>query len=188
MGRITGSADAQRQFNGKDTLREDEKSLSKLATSIGIEPAKLHKKHRIVLKRKMLSSMGYTLQMLKNEGKVSEYWDPLTRKKRLQWPEDLVSEILGETATLSTVLERILKDSTPADETAPSRSSSGEATAAKPKATTNLSGGTTDPMVIIIRDDDDDDDDFLDWERDIEMGKICTSLAKTVLSDEVWML
>ncbi|KAM6507018.1 hypothetical protein FALCPG4_018409 [Fusarium falciforme] len=77
MRSITGSDDAQRQFNGKfleglransskrmswtaqdrvamlkwlangrhskDTLREDEKLLSKLAVSIGIEPAKLHK-------------------------------------------------------------------------------------------------------------------------------------------------
>ncbi|KAM0415987.1 hypothetical protein ACHAPT_013042 [Fusarium lateritium] len=52
--------------HSKDTLCEDEQSLSKLAISIRIEPGKLHKKHRVILKRKMLSSMEYTLQTLKN--------------------------------------------------------------------------------------------------------------------------
>ncbi|EEU33914.1 uncharacterized protein NECHADRAFT_89044 [Fusarium vanettenii 77-13-4] len=218
MGRITGSDDAQRQFNGKfleelrtnsskrmawtaqdrvamlkwlangrhskDTLREDEKSLSNLAVSIGIEPAKLHKKHRIVLKRKMLSSMEYTLQTLKNEGKVSECWDPSTRKKRLRWPEALVSEILGETSTLSSALERILRESTPEEEVAPSGHNREETTAANPKTPTQPIAGTTEPIVI-DDDDDDDDDDFLDSEGDIEMGGITTSLAKTVLSNEV---
>lgn len=218
LGCLFRSGDAQRQFNGKfleelrtnsskrmawtaqdrvamlkwlangrhskDTLREDE-LLSKLAVSMGIEPAKRHKKHRIVLKREMLSSMEYTLQTLKTEGRVSKYWDPSTRKKRLRWPEDLVSEILGEISTLLSVLERILRDSTPEEEVAPSEHNSGEMTAAKPKAPTQPTGRTTEPIVI---DDDDDEDDFLDLEGDIEMGDITTSLAKTALSNEVWML
>ncbi|KAH7228627.1 hypothetical protein B0J15DRAFT_518368 [Fusarium solani] len=166
--------------HSKDTLREDE-LLSKLAVSMEIEPAKRHKKHRIVLKREMLSSMEYTLQTLKTEGKVSKYWDPSTRKKRLRWPEDLVSEILGEISTLLSVLERILRDSTPEEEVAPSEHNSGEMTAAKPKAPTQPTGRTTEPIVI---DDDDDEDDFLDLEGDIEMGDITTSLAKTALSNE----
>ncbi|RTE68781.1 hypothetical protein BHE90_016840 [Fusarium euwallaceae] len=194
MGRITGSDDAQRQFNGKflEDLRANsskrmawtaqDRSLCKLAISIGIEPAKLHRRHRIILKRKMLSSMEYTLQTLKNEGKVSEYWDPATRKKRLKWPDDLVSEILGETSTLSSVLERILRDLTPEEEVSPSGYSIGEMTAAKSQDTTKPTGGTTEPIVIA---DDDDEDDFLDSEGDIEMGDITTSLAKTVLSNEV---
>ncbi|RSL83900.1 hypothetical protein CEP52_016590 [Fusarium oligoseptatum] len=190
MGRITGSDDAQRQFNGKfleDLRANSSKRMAwtaqdRLAISIGIEPAKLHRRHRIILKRKMLSSMEYTLQTLKNEGKVSEYWDPATRKKRLKWPDDLVSEILGETSTLSSVLERILRDLTPEEEVSLSGYSIGEMTAAKSQDTTKPTGGTTEPIVIA---DDDDEDDFLDSEGDIEMGDITTSLAKTVLSNEM---
>ncbi|KAJ4130597.1 hypothetical protein NW754_009650 [Fusarium falciforme] len=127
----------------------------------------------------MLSSKEYTLQMVKNDGKVSEYWDPSTRKKRFRWPEGLVNEILGETSTLSSVLERILRDSTPEEEVGPSEHNSGEMTAANPKAPTQPTGRTTEPIVI---DDDEDEDDFPDSEGDIEMGDITTSLAKTTKS------
>ncbi|RSL44428.1 hypothetical protein CEP54_014685 [Fusarium duplospermum] len=137
-----------------DTIRDDQQSLSRLATSIGIARDKLHKKHRAVLKTKLLSSLTYTLTTLLAKGEVTEYWDPATNSRRLRWPDDLVSQYTGNgngTATLAATVEQV---------------DDAEATRAQ-QAT------TTDGEIF------DDDDDFIDSEGDVQMGFVEPLVAQT---------
>ncbi|EEU34483.1 uncharacterized protein NECHADRAFT_88716 [Fusarium vanettenii 77-13-4] len=66
----------------KSTICSSQMELSKVAKSIGIDPNTLQRRHRIVLKKMMISSMG-----------VSEYWDSSAKVTRLRWPVELVREL-----------------------------------------------------------------------------------------------
>ncbi|KAJ3538078.1 hypothetical protein NM208_g6061 [Fusarium decemcellulare] len=125
------------------TLRDDEASLSRLAASLCIIRDRLHKKHRAVLEKKLLSSLESTLKTLRGRGQLIEYWDPESKRKRLQWPDDLIQQYTADAAALTTT--PFQQDKT------------------KPRAFTTNDEGT--PRVI-IEINDDDDDGLADWEGD----------------------
>ncbi|KAL2669949.1 hypothetical protein Neosp_015115 [[Neocosmospora] mangrovei] len=143
-----------------DTIRDDQESLSRLATSIGIARDKLHKRHRAVLKTKLLSSLTYTLTTLLAKGEVTEYWDPATNSRRLRWPDDLVDEYKGNgSASLAATVEQV---------------DDAEATRAR-QATDKEAPNPTNVVIEIF----DDDDDFVDSEGDIQMSLVEPSVAQT---------
>ncbi|KAK2695898.1 hypothetical protein QWA68_003832 [Fusarium oxysporum] len=128
MGKITGSSDAQRKYNGvfledlvkhsnhrvywlpmdivkmakwlahgrhsQSILNTDEASLSRLASSTGIVRDQLSQAHRIVLKRKLLSSLTNTLNGLAKSGRATEFWNSETGRKELFWSNELVRDFL----------------------------------------------------------------------------------------------
>ncbi|TVY60559.1 hypothetical protein Focb16_v003465 [Fusarium oxysporum f. sp. cubense] len=128
MGKITGSNDAQRKYNGvfledlvkhsnhrvywlpmdrvkmakwlahgrhsQSILNTDEASLSRLASSTGIVRDQLSQAHRIVLKRKLLSSLTNTLNGLAKSGRATEFWNSETGRKELFWSNELVRDFL----------------------------------------------------------------------------------------------
>lgn len=148
-----------------DTIRDNEPSISRLAASIGIVRGELHKKHRTVLKTKLLSSLTNTLKTLLEKGEVTEYWDPATNKKRLRWPDDLVSEYAGNgTATLAATVEQV-----------------GDAEATRGPQATATAKDTTNVVEI----SDDDDDDFVDWEGDVQMSPVEPSQSQTDVENNV---
>ncbi|RSM05414.1 hypothetical protein CDV31_009566 [Fusarium ambrosium] len=149
-----------------DTIRDDQQSLSRLATSIGIARDNLHKKHRAVLKTKLLSSLTYTLTTLLAKGEVTEYWDPATNKRRLRWPDDLVSEYTGNgTAALAATVEQV---------------DDAEATRARQATTTDRTAADEAPKnpANVVIEIFDDDDDFVDSEGDVQMTLAEPSVAQ----------
>ncbi|RMJ19138.1 hypothetical protein CDV36_001204 [Fusarium kuroshium] len=149
-----------------DTIRDDQQSLSRLATSIGIARDNLHKKHRAVLKTKLLSSLTYTLTTLLAKGEVTEYWDPATNKRRLRWPDDLVSEYTGNgTAALAATVEQV---------------DDAEATRARQATTTDRTAADEAPknLANVVIEIFDDDDDFVDSEGDVQMTLAEPSVAQ----------
>lgn len=153
-----------------DTIRDDQQSLSRLATSIGIARDKLHKKHRAVLKTKLLSSLTHTLTTLLAKGEVTEYWDPATNSRRLRWPDDLVSEYTGNgTAALAATVEQV----DDAEATRARQATTTDSTATDKEAPKNPTN------VVIEIFDDDDDDDFVDSDGDVQMSLVEPSVAQT---------
>lgn len=48
-----------------------------------------------MLKKKLLSSLEYTIRSFLDDGRVTEYRCPDTGAKTLRWPQDLLDEVLG---------------------------------------------------------------------------------------------
>ncbi|KAM0259985.1 hypothetical protein ACHAPA_010482 [Fusarium lateritium] len=76
------------------SLRSNQESLARLASSLGIAHSLSHK-HRLVLKKKLLSSLDYTIRSFLNDGRVTEFKCLDTGAKTLRWPQDLLDEVLG---------------------------------------------------------------------------------------------
>lgn len=53
-------------------LDSDSQSLTRLAISLGLDLQKLHGDHRDIMKKKLLSSLDYTLKAFKAAGKITE--------------------------------------------------------------------------------------------------------------------
>ncbi|KAJ4130528.1 hypothetical protein NW754_009579 [Fusarium falciforme] len=146
-----------------DAIRDDKPSISRLATSIGIIRDKLHKKHRAVLKAKLLSSLTNTLKILLEKGEVTEYWDPATNKRRPRWPDDLISEYTGNgTAAMTASVEQV---------------DDAEATRARQATATGKEEPRSATSVVV--EISDDDDDFVGSEGDVQMKLVESLVAQT---------
>jgi len=80
--------------HSQSILNTDEASLSRLASSTGIVRDQLSQAHRIVLKRKLLSSLTNTLNGLAKSGRATEFWNSETGRKELFWSNELVRDFL----------------------------------------------------------------------------------------------
>ncbi|KAL5589560.1 hypothetical protein FOVSG1_011427 [Fusarium oxysporum f. sp. vasinfectum] len=185
MGKITGSSDAKRKYNGvflEDLVKHsnhraywlpmdrvkmakwlahgchcqsipntDEASLSRLASSTGIVRDQLSQAHRIVLKRKLLSSLTNTLNGLVKSGRATEFWNSGTGRKELFWSNELVRDFLeGGGAVGAESVNDVSGQDNAVREFKPSQEGNGE---------------------VIVIDDDDDDQDFMDWEGNDAPGQ-----------------
>lgn len=138
--------------HSQGTLRRDEKSLSRLAISIGLDPQKLSQKQRILMKKKLLSALEYALKTLKEKGRVTDTWDTRTKMTVINWPDKLIEEIqTGSASDMMVNLDDAMENPTQ-DEAAP-------------------------PELIVVLDDE---DDFakLDWEGDSQMSSVSSPLAE----------
>ncbi|KAL5590745.1 hypothetical protein FOBRF1_014302 [Fusarium oxysporum] len=169
MCKITGSSDAQRNYNGvflvkmakwlahgrhsQSTFNTDEASLSRLASCIGIVRDQLSRAHRIVLKRKLLSSLTNTLNGLVKSGRATEFWNSETGRKELLWANELVRDFLegGDAVGAESVNDVSGQDNAVRD--------------------VKLSQEGNSEVIVIDNDDDDDDQNFMDWEGNDAPGQ-----------------
>ncbi|SCO76151.1 uncharacterized protein FRV6_00363 [Fusarium oxysporum] len=139
--------------HSQSTLNTDEASLSRLVSSIGIVRDQLSRAHRIVLKRKLLSSLTNTPNGLVKSGRATEFWNSETGRKELFWSNELVRDFLegGGAIGAESVNDVSGQDNAVRD--------------------VKLSQEGNSEVIVIDDDDDDDDQDFMDWEGNDAPGQ-----------------
>ncbi|KAM0433230.1 hypothetical protein ACHAQK_009279 [Fusarium lateritium] len=79
--------------HSETSLKTAGSSLTTLARDVGLDLDRLDRKQRMVMRKKMLSSLDYTLKFFKQKGLIAESWDPRAKRRVVNWPEELVRDI-----------------------------------------------------------------------------------------------